>query len=148
MIIINFYISHQILHDFITASTGINDSDWTDCDEEEDLDEEDEDLDGDEGEEEEDLDEEEYLDEEDEDLEGEEDDDDDVVDADDDSDNEDHDDGDDDGEIHVDHLNELDSVAVEHEIIDIKEPLGNLKNKLETKLTIDLTHYNFYLHGT
>ena len=38
--------------------------------------------------------------------------------------------------------------AVEHEIIDIKEPLTYLKNKLETRLTIDLTHYDFYLHGT
>ena len=63
-------------------------------------------------------------------------------------DDENDEDEDDDGEIHVDYPNELDSVAVEHEIIDIKEPLGNLKNKLETKLTIDLTHYNFYLHGT
>ena len=42
----------------------------------------------------------------------------------------------------------LDSKAVEHEIIDIKEPLRNLKNKLETKLTIDLAHYDIYLRGT
>ena len=38
--------------------------------------------------------------------------------------------------------------AVEHEIINIKEPLRNLKNKLETKLTIDLAHYDIYLRGT
>ena len=38
--------------------------------------------------------------------------------------------------------------AVEHEIINIKEPLRNLKNKLETKLKIDLAHYDFYLQGT
>ena len=38
--------------------------------------------------------------------------------------------------------------AVEHEIIAIKEPLRNLKNKLETKLTIDLAHYDIYLRGT
>ena len=34
------------------------------------------------------------------------------------------------------------------EIIDIKEPLRNLKNKLEARLKIDLTDYDFYLQGT
>ena len=38
--------------------------------------------------------------------------------------------------------------SYQHQIIDIKEPLRNLKNKLEAKLTIDLTDYDFYLQGT
>ena len=38
--------------------------------------------------------------------------------------------------------------AAEYEIINMKEPLRNLKNKLETRLTIDLTHYDFHLQGT
>merc|ERR1719458_664879 len=55
---------------------------------------------------------------------------------------------DDDEDVDVDGIDEQDPEGVEHEIIDIREPLINLKRKLEVKLEIDLTHYDFYLQGT
>ena len=54
---------------------------------------------------------------------------------------------DDDEDVDVDGIDEQDPEGVEHEIIDIREPLINLKRKLEVKLEIDLTHYDFYLQG-
>ena len=58
------------------------------------------------------------------------------------------DDDDDDEEVDVDGLDDQDAEGVENAIIDIREPLINLKKKLEAKLEIDLTHYDFYLQGT
>ena len=57
------------------------------------------------------------------------------------------DDDDDDEEVDVDGLDDQEAEGVENEIIDIREPLINLKKKLEVKLAIDLTHYDFYLQG-
>ena len=57
------------------------------------------------------------------------------------------DDDDDDEEVDVDGLDDQDAEGVENAIIDIREPLINLKKKLEAKLDIDLTHYDFYLQG-
>jgi len=58
------------------------------------------------------------------------------------------DDDDDDEEVDVDGLDDQDAEGVENAIIDIREPLINLKKKLEAKLEIDLTHYDFYLQDT
>ena len=57
------------------------------------------------------------------------------------------DDDDDDEDVDVDGIDEQDAEGVENAIIDIREPLNNLKKKLEAKLDIDLTHYDFYLQG-
>lgn len=58
------------------------------------------------------------------------------------------DDDDDDEEVDVDGIDDQDAEGIENEIIDIREPLINLKKKLEIKLAIDLTHYDFYLQDT
>jgi len=58
------------------------------------------------------------------------------------------DDDDDDEDVDVDGLGDQDAEGVENAIIDIREPLINLKRKLEAKLEIDLTHYDFYLQDT
>ena len=57
------------------------------------------------------------------------------------------DDDDDDEDVDVDGIDDQDAEGVENAIIDIREPLNNLKKKLEAKLDIDLTHYDFYLQG-
>ena len=48
----------------------------------------------------------------------------------------------------MDGIDDQDTEGVENAIIDIREPLINLKRKLEAKLEIDLTAYDFYLQGT
>ena len=47
----------------------------------------------------------------------------------------------------MDGIDDQDTEGVENAIIDIREPLINLKRKLEAKLEIDLTAYDFYLQG-